>query len=283
MSQYWGSLSPFLTKLKLSFGEDVDSETSSTLNQLTQLQGLSLAGRGPSENSADIHLELPRLTKLTLIGFEDTSLTLVCPKLRNLKLLCLGSIQEMNGMPKGLESLRLDDIGDGSVPFEQMLPEQGLKHLLHLDLIQCPGQPTTIRDAWSASILTSLNVDRAWAPLMTFLPPWQGVPFNLQHVRLALPLDDGIPLVYEQLSGLISLTLQHVGEGPMHLTRPLDPFLDMTGLVNLALLGDSVRTEPGRWTPAALRLLGLADRRLLLMHTVPSGSPLHTSKLKFSY
>ena len=61
----------------------------------------------------------------------------------------------------------------------------------------------------------------------------------------------------------------------MHLDRPLDPFLDMKSLVTLILrklgLGG---VDINWWKPAALGLLGLADRRVLRMKDAPGGKSL---------
>ena len=278
MSQYCAVLSDSLTKLKLACDTNVGVETLSALNQLTQLQGLLLSGSG--QNDATLDLQMPQLAKLTLENFGCTSVSLSCPKLKNLKLVFVGPVQEMSGLPDGMERFWLDLQQAGSVPFEQMLPTQ-LRHLSHLDLRRCPGQPFIVKDAYIASNLVDLSLDHHWAPLMAFQQPWQGVPFNLRSVSLEIPLDDGIPLVLEQLSNLETLTLCHFGAGPMHLTRSLDPFMDMADLSNMLFSGP----RPGRdtcWTPAALRFLGLADRRVLRKHKLAGGYDFYTS-FRLSY
>ena len=162
MSQYWGALANFLTKLKLSFNEDITPEMSSALNQLTQLKGLMLEGFG--ENAAAVHLQLPQLMKLTLCDFGNTNVFLECPQLLNFKLTGLESLQEMTGMPAGMEKLKLDEIGDEAVPLEQMLPVEGLKSLSDLFLHRCPGQRDALRGAYIPSKLTCLSADEAWVP-----------------------------------------------------------------------------------------------------------------------
>ena len=274
MSQYWGLLSSVLTKLKIEFGEDVTAETSSALNQLTQLQGLMVSGTSRSV-AATMHLQLPQLTKLSFVNLDSTTISLNCPLVKSLKLVCLGPLQEMSRLPDGLETLRLIQLAGGSVPLEQMLPVQGLKHLSHLGLQDCPGEASAVREAYIPSNLTSLDIySEAWAQLLPSQPPWQALPCNLKRLSVKLPLDDGIPLVLEQLSNLEFLNLSHVGTGPMHLTQPLDPFLEMASLTRLSFSGD--KDEPlelGKWTPAARRLLGLAERRALHMPQKASKHP----------
>ena len=272
MFQYWGALSSHLTNLKMFFNEDITAETSSALNQLTQLQDLLLDG-SPGISAA-INFQLPQLILLRLECFGNITISLDCPQLRYLQLESLDRLQEMSGIPDGIEDLKLIELRDGSVSLEQMLPAQGLKHLKALRVFTVPGRPAAVWKACNASRLTCLRACDVWAALIlhSYQPPWQDLPCNLQHVLLWLPLGNGIPLVLEQLGKLETLSLYHVGAGPMHLTRPLDPFLDMTGLQKLALWGDKKRREDfGRWTPAALRLLGLADRRVKQMGKVPGG------------
>lgn len=271
MFQYWGLLSNFLTKLKLVFMEDIHVETLSALNQLTRLQGCKLDGFGG--NATAVHLQLPELGKLTLEAFGRTAVSLHCPKLKSLKLLTVGPLGGLSGLPDGIEKLHLNGLQDGSVPVEQVLPAQGLKHLSHLGLLGCSGEPMVIRDAYVASRLVDLSFGHQWAPLMAFQPLWQGMPLDLKYMYLEIPLDEGIPLVLEQLSNLERLALRHVGTGPMHLIRSLDPFLDMERLFCLQLLGPMVMEEELKcWTPAALRYSGLANRRILRKRKLPGGN-----------
>ena len=279
MSQYWGVLSSFLTKLKLAFNADIGVETSSALNQLTQLKGLQMDGFG--QTAANLDLQLPQLAKLTLENFGSTFLSFNCPELKNLKLLSVCPLGGMSGLPDGLERLRFERLHTPSLNVEQMLPAQGLMHLSHLTLIQCPGQPTAVKDACIASNLVDLSVDHHWAPLMAFQPPWQGVPFNLRNIYLEIPLDDGIPLVLEQLGNLESLVIRQHGAGPMHLTRDLDPFMDMRKLARIFFHGPGPDRETC-WTPDALKFLGLADRRILRKHKLAGGFDFYTS-FRISY
>ena len=267
MFQYWGALAHFLTKLKLAFDEDITFETSSALSQLAQLKGLLLAGFG--ENVATIHLQLPQLAKLSLHGFGDVNVVLECPQLTNFKVTEVQSFPAMGGLPGGIEKLKLEWGGNGAMALEQMLPFQGFKHLSELFLHGCPGQPATLRETYIPSNLISLSASEAWVPLLPTQPPWQGLPCNLRYVLLWLPLDNGIPLVLEQLSALVSLELHHVGAGPMHLTRPLDPFLDIDSLKRLDLCTSEDWPEGvGLYTPAALGFLGAAERRVGRMQRV---------------
>ena len=229
--------------LKLQFFEDIDTETCSALKCLTRLRCLELHGTHNGNNIANIQLQLPQLKWFTLHEFWEATILLDCPQLKGLMLLKLKQLQEISGLPDSTERLQLEDLGAGSVPLEQILQEQGLKHLSRLDLQNCPG-----------------------------MLRWQDLPLSLEHLALWLPLDKGIHPALEQLTRLTNLMLGHVGEGLMHLTRPLEPFLDMASLVILnlqtPLLG---RGNSDWWTPAALGLLGLADRHVLRMQSVPGG------------
>ena len=273
MSQYWQSLSNLLTKLKIVFCEDVNLGTCSALSQLTQLQSLEVGGVPRTNNAAAaFHLQLPQLRRLTLQRFGNTTISLECPQLRSLRLFKLDPLHTMSVLPEGVEKLQLVELGAGSVPIDRMLPEQGLKHLFRLQLEECPGQPSAIREACNASKLTVFQGDQAWAPLLLSQPPWQGLPHSLQDLALSLPLDEGIPLVLEQFTKLRSLRLYHVGKHLMYLTRPLDPFFNMPSFSRLLLCGNlGQQGDSSRWTPAALGLLGLADRRVLRMQSLPGG------------
>ncbi|CAL5222656.1 g5053 [Coccomyxa viridis] len=99
---------------------------------------------------------------------------------------------------------------------------------------------------------------------------------TLQDVSLELPLHEGIPKILEQLPILRTLSLRHNRKRLMHLDRPLDPFLDMPTLKFLELfscLHGGVGDGSGMclWTPAALKLLGLADQRIMQMRLAPPG------------
>jgi len=145
--------------------------------------------------------------------------------------------------------------------------------LIELDFTSCQGQPELFKDAYIANHLQTLYTDHPWEALLPTRAPWQGLPCNLRNVCLRLPLDRGIPFVLEQLTRLERLNLFHAGDGPMHLDRPLDPFLNMRGLIFFTL--GRVRHLPvqgvGLWTPAALRLLGMADMYILQMQRACSG------------
>ena len=99
---------------------------------------------------------------------------------------------------------------------------------------------------------------------------WQALPVTLQDVHLKLPLDEGIPRILEHLPRLKKVFLEHNRYSLMHLDRPLDPFLSMPRLEKLQLQsrsGPGIVTGGHRslWTPLALRLLGLAEKRLRQM------------------
>ena len=111
--------------------------------------------------------------------------------------------------------------------------------------------------------------------------PWQGLPYNLRQVTLWIPLTNGIPMVLDQLSNSERLAIHDEGAGQMHLDRSLDAFLDMSRLSKLRLYGDKHEQEDlGRWTAAALRLLGLVDRRVLQRH---KANALRTTRFSLIY
>ena len=248
LSQYWQALSGSLTSLQMYHDKIVGTEMCSGLNHLTRLRCLELYGTKNAGHAATVHLQLPQLRMFTLSDFRSTTILLDCPRLFILQLVNLNPLHELNGVPGGITNLHLKDLGVGSVPVEQILLEQ--KHMSWLDLQGCPGKPQ-----------------------------WQDLPHSLEDLALRLPLNEGIPQALEQLTRLTRLVLAHVGADLMHLTRPLDAFLDMPSLVSLTL--QTPRLQPGNsdwWTPAALRLLGLADRRVLHIQNVPGGKV-----FKFTY
>ena len=74
-------------------------------------------------------------------------------------------------------------------------------------------------------------------------PPGRGLPYNLRQVTLWIPLNNGIPMVLEQLSNLERLAIHDEGAGQMHLDRSLIAFLDMPRLSKLRLYGDKHERE----------------------------------------
>lgn len=254
------------------FNENVGPEMCSALSQLLQLQSLEMSGRYRINPAAALHLQLPQLKRLLIEDFGSTTISLECPQLKVLMLFNLFPLHKFSGMPDVIETLQLEDLGIGSVPVEQMLPEQGLKRLTQLNLRSCPGEPNAVREACSINKVRSLMLGHSWATLLLRQPISEDVHCNLKDLALWLPLNEGIPLALEQLTNLTRLGIQHVGAGLMHLTRCLDPFLDMKNLMFLDLRDyEHQQGEFGRWTPAALGLLGLADRRVLQMQNVPGG------------
>ncbi|CAL5224603.1 g7314 [Coccomyxa viridis] len=79
------------------------------------------------------------------------------------------------------------------------------------------------------------------------------------YLKLHLPLEKGLPLVLEQLTGLKTLEITDTGEGRMHLDRPLDPFLDMVLLRLLTFSGKAAKSL--ELTPDASMFLALAKKR----------------------
>ena len=285
-SAYWNSMSAVLTRLDLEVPiNTMTEEKSAALCQLTRLEHLMLSSEVvlafTDEIVATIILELPLLDQLELSGFGPALIRLNCPKLKEL---ILGSVFAMSfhGMPESIQDVKLV-LFDGSIPLKDILPLHSAKLLESLTIVEEPGLITDtemIQQLCFNGKLKHLEVgsekfdeldggfDGAAAGAFSVQAPWQGIPQTLQVVILQLSLDKGIPKILEQLPNLKTLSLMHTERNCMHLDRPLNPFLDMPRLEQLRLEtywqrgyvdGAGVLCN---WTPAALRLLGLAEKRL---------------------
>ena len=130
-----------------------------------------------------------------------------------------------------------------------------------------PVAPQVIKQVLRKGRLTILDTNCPLEQLTPLTGPQSTLPMSLQILNLHLPLERGIPPVLEQLSNLRGLTLIDTKQGPMHLTRNLDPFLDIKYLECLAFMGKDA-ADPGRaqtrfeWTQDALGFLVLARTRL---------------------
>ena len=280
------SMSAVLTCLDISTErEKVTEELSAALSQLTRLQRLKLHGDGTDESPvqppAVINLDLPLLERLKISCCGLIAVRLSCPLLRELSLEC-ATIQSFSGMPSHLQKVSLF-LYEDSLPLQELIPAHVASHLEELELDEDfrAEDLKAVQDLCLDGKLRCLNIGaytRAGGPLCMDAS-WQAVPRTLQHVTLHVPLDAGIPRILEQFVSLVTLTLWHCLRSYMHLDRPLDPFLDMPRLKRLKLWSGTRYSAEAKgtgmcmWTPGALRLLGLAEKRITQMQsTLPRRS-----------
>lgn len=285
-------MSSVLTRLELSIEqEELTVDMSATLCQLTRLQKLGLSAdmdtyRDTKNSKATLTLSLPRLEELKIISIALELMCLRCPKLRELVLEEV-ALEDFDGMPDSIQKLRLDL--DDSVDLEVIVPAHSARMLEELLLLGIEGsdfsKPAAVQDLCLNGRLKCLRMTHAsfHAGAFSVGAIWHAVPQTLQDVTLALPLNVGIPTILEQLPSLRTLSLTHSKCNHMHLDRPLDPFLDMPRLEMLELhsdwSGDLVDDEGNpivdtgmcRWTPLALRFLGLAEKRIKQMQRASPG------------
>ena len=291
-SQYWGSMAPVLTCLDLQVeAEKMTEGLSAALCQLSVLNTLELRSYldAAEDFEAVVNLDLPRLEILVIADFGPVWVKLSCPYLS--KLLAQNvALCGFSGMPSSIQDVCLELSGP-SVALREIFPAHSaplLKVLAIMEDYEEFADPETVKELCLNGSLTSLTID-CEAGLETdfdgLLPLygafgldalWQAVPQTLQDVSLELPLHEGIPKILEQLPILRTLSLRHNRKRLMHLDRPLDPFLDMPTLEFLELfscLHGGVGDGSGMclWTPAALKLLGLADQRIMQMRLAPPG------------
>ncbi len=281
--QYWSSMATVLSSLDLAIQEKVTEERSAALCQLTRLKRLALRSVARASNTAEetvasIFLDLPALELLEVYRFGASQVRLNCPKLRGLHLLGL-VLTSFSGMPSRIGNVRVSLL-QGSVSLEAMFSAHSAQLLESLTIQEDPEKgtdPETVRRLCLNGKLKSLKIESPEAMndhaspaagAFSLQAPWQAVPHTLQEVYLDLPLDKGIPRILEQILSLEILSLRHSKGCCMHLDRPLDPFLAMPRLRQLRL---ESRMQAGdangagaltSWSPAALRLLGLAEKRL---------------------
>ena len=253
--QYWKSLATVLTALELSIEEEsLTEDMSAALCQLTELRCLRLTSSVDTNartESGILNLDLPSLLLLTIECLNFDAINLKCPQLKNFQAARL-SVKSSFAM-------------HSSTPLEELTI-----------LRDCPGvmNPEAVKATCLNGRLRRLKIDTATALAGAFSvdASWQAVPQTLQKVTLALPLDEGIPRILEQLLSLTKLSLTHNKESCMHLDRSLDPFLDMPRLKKLKLQSSwnkELMDSAGMcmWTPLALNFLGLAEKRIVQMHT----------------
>lgn len=293
--QYWSSMSTVITCLSLAIQGKVTEDKSALLCQLTRLSRLVLRSLEPStpsaeETDASIFLDLPLLERLHIFRSGASQVRLNCPKVDEL-ILAGVALKSFSGMPSSIRIVRLS-LFQGSVPLKAIFPAHSAQQLQSLSTVEDPervteaetirrlclnGKLTHLRIEWAEPQNNRIAAAAATAGAFSLHAPWQAVPHTLQDVFLDLCLDKGIPRILEQLLNLTSLSLRHSKGNCLHLDRPLDPFLDMPRLKQLRL---ESRWQPGgadgagalrSWTPAALRLLGLAEKRLTEMRVASPG------------
>lgn len=150
----------------------------------------------------------------------------------------------------------------------EIFPVPKLEHLMKFTIMSHPCSPddsAVIRRLCLNGRLEDLNVECGLEGLFPTAAPWADMPQSLQHLTLYFSLENGIPEALEHLLNLKDLTIYHEGSGCMDMTRPLDPFIDLLSLRTLKFMGVVSRHEPGEssWTPNALRLLGMAKKRIV--------------------
>ena len=257
---------------------------SAVLCQLTRLQQPFLT----TDTSADhneprvLHLDLPVLWQLVVMFLELDSVRLACPKLEELDF-DNATLKGLCEMPSSMRKLSLSFTAESATLKELFLGQSAtaLEELNILEDYDNFTDPDTVKELCLNGKLRSLTIlysSDAAGGAFSVDASWQAVPHSLQEVTLYMPLDRGIPKILEQLPNLITLSLWHRGPNLMHLDRPVDPFLDMSQLTKLVLQSGRVpgTVVGGRtclWTPPALRLLGLAEKRIRQMRrTLPGRS-----------
>ena len=254
------------------------------LCQLTRLQHLELQGGrtsvDPEQDTAVFYLDLPVLERLEISGFGLSSIRLNCPELGELVLYSV-AVQSFTGMPTRVQKARLSLL-EQSLPLEEILPGHSCELLESMFL--CEDYKTTESSAIQALChngrLRGLTIisENYTVEAFSHNASWQALPQTLQHLSLSLHLDKGIPVIFEQLDSLVTLSLRHscVESAYMHLDRPLDPFLDMPRLAVLKLesdwdIYDVEDTVACTWTPAGLKYLGMAEKRIMQMQQTSPG------------
>lgn len=283
---YWANVAGSLTVLSLRYSRPLDPAATSALCQLTRLQKLSLAGSASASHNpaagGHIELSLPQLESLTKARFMHASVSLSCPRLQSLELESLRPLEALEGIPQGITRVWLKGLERVSLPLEDLFRGHRLEQFTSLGVLVRPGSyedPADlefIRQLFRGGRLEILRTD---CPLEKLMAPLGGavcpLSISLQSLTLDLPLERGIPVVLEQLTNLRSLVAIDTGAGPVHLDRPLDPFLDMTHLRALVLGGKAwgppLTGQSHGWTPDALKFLGLASRRILDGSLMPGG------------
>ena len=251
-------------------------DMSAVLSQLTRLVSLYIHGGEcsvhPEQVQAIVNLDLPLLERLELNCFGQTSVRLKCPSLTDLALDSI-TLQSFFGMPSTIQKLSINLLR-GSVLLGELLPAHCAKALEHLDITEeyRTEDPEIVKRLLFNGKLRRFTFSTFGnPPTPFFMASWQAVPQTLQHVDLYVPQEEGIPKILEQIVSLKSLSLRYNGDSYMHLDRPLDPFLDTPELEELRLWSDSWSRDEVKgtgmcmWTPGALTVLALAEKRIMQM------------------
>ena len=278
-SHFWSCMSTSLTHLELHFTEEFTEDMSAILCKLTGLQRLDLFGDISSAYSvpeAVIILDLPLLRELTVGCFWSTIIRLdKCPKLQELSV-CDVDISGLLRLPSSIRKVWFHLL-EGSEPLEEVFPAQSTKLLEDMSIgYFCKSkEPAIVQELCLNGKLKRLSIDAiAASKAFDVGALWRAVPVTLEDVTLELSLDKGIPVILEQLPRLTSLSLRHNGPHAAHLTRPLDPFLNMPMLEKLELSQWNDKDAVSRgtkvaWTAVALRFIGMAENRIMQMRLTP--------------
>ena len=287
-------MSAVVTRLDMLFeAEKMTSDTSAALCQLTKLQHLGLSatdhpGDNPEESRGTINLDLPWLIQLEISFMTLKLISLNCPKLTALNLQHV-DVEGLTGVPGSIHKVLLQNV-QGLPPLQELMPAHSTTMLEELTILDCDGFDSTdfgaVKELCMNGKMRCLRLDDPSFHAGAFSEGalWQAIPQTLEDMALTLPLDEGIPRSLEQLSGLTTLSLTHSKSNRMHLDRPLDPFLEMPRLKKLELTStwySSMMADAGAgmciWTPPALRLLGLAEKRIRQMQNTPPGRSIDLS------
>ena len=196
-----------------------------------------------------------------------------------LGLVALYPLVTLQGIPQEIEMVALTGLAEGSVSPLDIFGWQELEYVERLFIV---GWPHIYQDSEALEIVKrafrngSLRHFKTDYPLEKLTPlhgPGCALPISLRVLELHLPLEKGLPKVLEQLTNLRKLTLHHIGEGPMHLDRSLDPFLNMTGFKTLIFSSRYKRQGAGplEFTPNASKFLELASKRIEEGNLLPYG------------
>ena len=278
VNAYWANLAANLTALKLSFASAETPEISA-LNHLSRLQRLAFDAMFPGLH---IELSLPQLQKLKVLwGGRVTRLILSCPRLRSLHLKSIVPLDALQGVPLDTEVLSVKDLGGGALTLQEVFRGRRLEQLKRLvafmdslEVYEEPAMPAAIKQAISFGKLTELQTNCPLEKLIPLKGPQCALPSSLQYLLLWVPLEKGIPVILEQLTNLRKFSAYHSGKGPLHLNRPLDPFLDMPHFEYLELVGGVENWQavnPHGWTADGLKFLQMAEKRIAEGSLMPRG------------
>ena len=275
----WAKLARGLVSLQLRHSFEIGRAMTSVLHQTTRLRRLSLHGSKTSKfPKANLELALPELKRLSLRGFSNVRIWLNCPQLEQLCLQFLRPLKSLQGLPQTLDWICLKHLGKGSLPIEKIFQEHRLEQVR---LFWLWLRPEAYEDSSALAIVEQVLRNGRLQNLSTDCPLGliEGLrcfpPFSLRKLELHIPLQGGLPVVLEQLSGLKELQFIDTGEGHLHFDRPLDPFLDMANLILLTFSGKfpiaGQLQKPLSLTPDAHKFLGLARQRIAEGDIKPHG------------